>query len=120
MSALPPTDGQRVDAVTRHMEGYIAQRADQALQAMCGRGSLTKRLKDAQMYFLSVSNDYYLGSAPKDVRKSIKAFLKCKTGRGSRRAAGLAADAISSALIEFGRSDALLNLSLKQKGCYVA
>jgi hypothetical protein len=97
------------------MERYIAQKADQALEAMCSRESLTKRLKNAQMHFMAVSNDHFLGSAPEAVRKSIKAFLKCKTGRGSMRAAAVAADAIASALIEFGRSDVLLSQSLKQK-----
>jgi hypothetical protein len=98
------------------MEGYVGQKADQALDAMCGRESLTKRLQNAQMHFMSISNDHFLGSAPKLVRDSIKAFLKVKTGRGSRRAGRLAADAICSALVEFGRQDALLSLSLKQKG----
>jgi hypothetical protein len=98
------------------MKCYVAQKADQALEAMCGRGSLTKRLKTAQMHFIFVSDEHHLGTAPEHVRKSITAFLKCKTGRGSRRSAALAAEAIASTLIEFGRSDALLSLSLKQKG----
>ena len=97
------------------MERYIAQKADQALEAMCGRESLTKRLKSAKMYFLSVSDDYFLGTAPEDVRESITAFLKSKTGRGSKRAAALVKSAICSSLLEFGRQDALLSLSLKQK-----
>ena len=102
------------------MERYIAQKADQALEAMCGRESLTKRLKNAQMHFIFVSDEHHLGTAPEHVRKSITAFLKCKTGRGSMRSAALAHSAIASALIEFGRSDALLSLSLKQKGKRVA
>jgi hypothetical protein len=97
------------------MERYIAQRADQALEAMCGRESLTKRLQNAKMYFLSVSNDHFLGTAPEDVRESITVFLKSKTGRGSKRSSALVKSAICSSLLEFGRQDALLSLSLKQQ-----
>ena len=66
------------------MERYIAQMADKALTAMCGRESLTKRLRKAQMEFGFVSKDYFLRTAPEEVRQSIIAFMKCKTGRGSR------------------------------------
>jgi len=102
------------------VERYIAQKADQALEAMCGRESLTKRLKHAQMHLIFVSDEHHLGSAPKHVRESITAFLKCETGRGSRRSAALAHAAIADALIEFGRSDALLSVSLRRKGKRVA
>jgi len=67
------------------------------------------------MHFSWVSKEHFLGTAPEHVRESITAFLKCKTGRGSMRSAALARAAIASALIEFGRHDALLSLSLKQK-----
>jgi hypothetical protein len=97
------------------MERYIAQMADEALKAMCGRESLTKRLRKAQLPFIFVMDEHHLGTAPKDVRESITAFLKCRMGRGSMRAAALAQEAIASALVEFGRSDALLSLRLKQK-----
>ena len=97
------------------MERYIAQKADQALEAMCGRESLTKRLKNAKMHLVSVSDDHFLRTAPEDVRESITAFLKSKTGRGSRRSAALAKYAILSTLVEFGRYDALLSLRLKRK-----
>ncbi|MGA3162580.1 MAG: hypothetical protein ABSD77_00040 [Verrucomicrobiota bacterium] len=102
------------------MKRYIAQKADEALEAMCGRESLTERLKTAQMHFIFISDDHHLGSAPEHVRESITAFLKCKTGRGSMRAAALAKAAICSTLVEFGRQDALLSLSLKRKGKHVA
>jgi hypothetical protein len=97
------------------MKRYIAQMADEALKAMCGRESLTERVKKAQMQFIFVWDDYHLGSVPEHVRESITAFLKCKTGRGSMRSAALAADAIASSLIEYGRSDAMLSLDLKEK-----
>jgi hypothetical protein len=97
------------------MERYIAQKAGEALEAMCGRESLTKRLREARLRFLTVAGDHFLDSAPEDVRESIKAFLKCKVGRGSRHAAALASSAIALTLMEFGRSDALLSLSLKQR-----
>jgi len=96
------------------VERYIAQKADEALDAMCGRESLTKRLKMAQMHFVFVSDEHHLGTAPEDVRKSITAFLNCKTGRGSARSASLAAQAIYFALVEWGRQDALQSLRLKQ------
>ena len=98
------------------MERYIAQMADEALTAMCGGESLTKRLRMAQMHFGFVSKDYFLATAPEEVRESIVAFLKCRTGRGSTRAGALAATAIASSLIEFGRQDALLSSSLERKG----
>jgi len=99
------------------MERYIAQMADDALRAMCGRESLTKRLRKAQLHFIFVNDEHHLGAAPEDVRHSIAAFLKCRTGRGSMKAAALAQEAIASALIEFGRCDALLSMRLKQKKC---
>jgi hypothetical protein len=102
------------------MKLYIAQKADQALEAMCGRESLTERLRHAQMHFFFVSDEHHLGSAPKHVRESISAFLKCKTARGSMGSAALAHAAIADALIEFGRSDALLSASLRRKGERVA
>jgi len=97
------------------MNRYVAQKADQALEAMCGSESLTKRLKNAKLHFLFVSNDYFLGTAPEDVRESITVFLKSKTGRGAKKAVALVKSAICSSLLEYGRQDALISLSLKQK-----
>jgi hypothetical protein len=97
------------------MELYIAQKADEALEAMCGRESLTKRLEKARMCFGFVADDYFLATAPVDVRESITALMKSKGGRGCSKSAALVQSAIYSAFVEFGRQDALLSLSLKQK-----
>jgi hypothetical protein len=94
------------------MENHIARRANEALVAMCGCGSLTKRLRDAQFHFDSAWK--LIATAPEPVRQSIAAFLKCKTGRGSAKSATLAADAIYFALVEYGRQDALQSSRLKQ------
>jgi hypothetical protein len=93
------------------MERYIAQMADEALEAMCGGLSLTGRLQKAQMHFQFISDEHYL----QNVRESIVAFLKCKTGRGSLKSAALAHSAIASVLIEWGRSEARLLSSLKKR-----
>ena len=97
------------------MELYIAQKADEALEAMCGRESLTKRLEKARMCFGFVADDYFLATAPVDVRESITALMKSKGGRGCSKSAALVQSAIYSTFVEFGRQDALLSLSLKRK-----
>jgi hypothetical protein len=97
------------------MERYIAQKADEALKAMCGGYSLTGRLRDAQMHFHSISDEHYLRTTPQNVRESIVAFFEMQDRRGSLKSAALAHSAIASVLIEWGRSEARLLSSLKRK-----
>lgn len=87
------------------MERYIAQKAGEALEAMCGKESLTERLNNAKMYFGTVSGDGFLSIAPKNVRESITAFMKSDTEKGSLESAALVTTAISLTLFEFGRQD---------------
>jgi hypothetical protein len=87
------------------MERYIAQKANEALEAMCGRDSLTSRLRKARLCFASVEGDAFLASAPESVRKSITAFMKSSGGRGCHNGAALVQTAISLSLMEFGREE---------------
>ncbi len=85
------------------MERYIAQKAGEALEAMCGSGSLTSRLRKARLCFAVVAGDTFLAKAPESVRESITAFMKSRVGRGSRNGAALVQSAIALSLMEFGR-----------------
>jgi len=98
------------------MDRYIAQMADEALNAMCGSESLTKRLEKARMHFGFPAKEGFLRTAPEGVRESITAFMKSKGGRGCSKSASLVQSAIYAVLKEFGRQDALLSLSLERKG----
>jgi len=54
------------------MDRYIAQMADEALNAMCGSESLTKRLEKARMHFGFPAKEGFLRTAPEGVRESIR------------------------------------------------
>jgi hypothetical protein len=72
---------------------------------MCGRESLTDRLKNARLCFAAVSGDDFLATAPEDVREIIAEFRKSKGGRVCRKATAPVRSAIFQTLVEFGRQD---------------
>ena len=87
------------------MERYIGQKADQALEAMCGGASLENRVKTAKMYFLSVSEDHFLKSAPEDIQDYITKLMKADVDSNPGDAAALVKGAILAILLELGRQD---------------
>ena len=50
------------------METYIAQKAQQALEALTTEETLEDRLRAARMHFSLVTDEHYLKSAPAEVR----------------------------------------------------
>lgn len=88
------------------MERYLAQKADQAFEAMCGPESLTDRIKNAKLHFISVSGDHYLSTAPAEVRESITELMEIDLDHELPRAAVVVRNAIASTLEEFARQEA--------------
>lgn len=97
------------------MEPYIARKAGEALEAMCGKQSLTKRLENARDCFAKASNEHFLSTAPQDVRESITAFMRSKGGRGCPKAVALVQDVIYFTLVEYGREHAGASQTAKRK-----
>jgi len=98
------------------MNRYIAQKAGEALEAMCGKHSLTRRLRNARLCFAVASTDAFLSTASDGVRDSIIAFMKSKgRGPGCTKSAALAKSAICLTLLEFGRCGQKLSDSIRKQ-----
>jgi len=57
------------------MEQYIAQKAQQALEALCSDAPLRDRLKSARGHFCLVAGAHFLKTAPPEVGESITDFM---------------------------------------------
>jgi hypothetical protein len=58
------------------MERYIGQKAQQALEALGGVGSLRQRLKSAKGHFALVNMKEHLVTMPPQVGEAIKTFME--------------------------------------------
>jgi hypothetical protein len=88
------------------VEGYIAQQADEALEALVSDKPLPERLAEAHSHFQLVSGDegFFVGSAPENVRDAIRTFVLLDVEKNSVEAARACKDAIAAVLEERGRT----------------
>ena len=87
------------------MEAYIAQKADQALEALVSDKPLLERLAAAHSHFQLVTNDeFFLDSAPENVRDAIRSFVLLDVAKHTAEAARACKDAIAVVLEQRGRT----------------
>jgi hypothetical protein len=91
------------------MEHYIAQKAQQALEALTTPDSLRDRLELARMHFGFVTSDHYLSSSPATVRESLIAIRDMNKDEPFPSVAHKIRTAIETIFEEFGKLDALKN-----------
>jgi hypothetical protein len=87
------------------MEMYFAQKAQQALEALCRGESLPERLKVAKLHFGLVASDKILRTAPEDVRTYVTAFVNSDVEHDMPAACEALQSAIVSILTECGRHE---------------
>jgi hypothetical protein len=87
------------------VEGYIAQQADEALEALVSDKPLPKRLAEAHSHFQLATDDkgFFLDSAPENVRDAIQTFVLLDVEKNTAEAARACKDAIAAVLEERGR-----------------
>ena len=83
------------------MQNYIAQKAQQALEALCEDRPLLKRLELAKLHFENC--EQYLDTAPSEVQEDIRRFLGCDIERDVGQASLALQSAIEGVFEECGR-----------------
>ena len=88
------------------MKGYIAQKADKALEALVSDKPLLERLAEAHSHFQLVTADegFFLNSAPENVRDAIRSFVLVDVEKNTAEAAQACKDAIAAVLEQRGRT----------------
>jgi hypothetical protein len=85
------------------MQNYIAQKAQQALEALSGGNSLPERLNLAKIHFTAC--EQYLDEAPDDVRQHVRNFLNSDIEHDLGAASLALQSAIQAVFEECGRQD---------------
>jgi hypothetical protein len=88
------------------VEAYIADQADQALEALVSDKPLLERLAAAHSHFQLVSGDegFFLDSAPENVRDAIQTFVLLDVAKHTAEAARACKDAIAVVLEQRART----------------
>jgi hypothetical protein len=85
------------------MESYIAQKAQQALEALCGPEPLPDRLVSAYWHIQTIANDHFLKTAPEEVREYVTKFMACDVQQNPAGATQALRHTIQSIFEECGR-----------------
>jgi hypothetical protein len=89
------------------IEHYIAQKAQQALEALTSADSLKDRLEAARDHFRFVTRDHYLSSCPETVRDCLIAVRDIANDESLPSLAHKIRTAIETIFEEFGKQDAV-------------
>jgi hypothetical protein len=87
------------------MERYIAQKAQQALEALTTDEPLEQRLKTARMHFSFVTIEHYLRSAPSEVRQYLGAIQAIADDEPLPDVARKVREAIGTVFEQLGREN---------------
>ena len=85
------------------MQNYIAQKAQQALEALTTDQPLEERLRTARMHFSLVTSDHYLQDAPADVQQYLAAVRDIPDGEPWPDTARKIREAIETVFEAWGR-----------------
>lgn len=88
------------------MENYVAQKAQQALEALTSADSLKHRLEAARGHFRFVTNDHYLSSCPGAVRDCLIAVRDIANDETLPSVVYKIRTAIETILVQLGKQDA--------------